>query len=127
MTTLATLAQVLDEYEGVWQRAALEGLPQWPHHMAESTTSQCAASIGKWATGQRGAAATMSVTWRCGRCHQRCYRLSEVMVHLNDVHEWDWERFTTEFRNELEAGTQAYELDDRFDVKHDAYQNGPDL
>jgi hypothetical protein len=118
MKTLATLAQVLDEYEGAWYRAALEGLPQYPHHLPQyphhignSTTYQCAASIGKWATGQRGAAATMSVTWRCGRCHQRCYRLSDVMVHLNDVHEWDWERFATDFRNALEAGTKAYELE----------------
>jgi hypothetical protein len=111
MKTLATLAQVLDEYEGAWYRAALEGLPQYPHHIGNSTTYPCAASIGKWATGQRGAAATMAVTWRCGRCHQRCYRLSDVMVHLNDVHEWDWERFATDFRNALEAGTKAYELE----------------
>ena len=96
-----TLDEILDEYEGMWRRAAVEDTPRWP-----TAGGVCAMSVadGAWS---RFSSTLVKATgsWTCQECHRSvAVSVAEAAIHLFDQHHWTWDMFANKFRDALAEG-----------------------
>ena len=103
-----TIEEILDGYEDLWRRAALENWYQYSTGSGHPNLAQqgacavlCAAR--EWHQAIDG----IYMDWRCPRCGKLSKygrHVGAAARHLNDVHGWTWLDFANKFRDALAEG-----------------------
>lgn len=96
---------ILSAYEDLWRKAALEDHRQFSgRDLKRGSTGllDCAWTIGKQPLMEQ-ANNTLAV-WTCNECNADSRVLASVMIHVNNVHGWDWLTLANKFRFTLENG-----------------------
>lgn len=103
-----TRDEILDKYEDVWRRAALSGRRQGRAPVGDSGNlggGDCAWTADHFLADRLWDSTWLDCAWwRCPECGEQKGELKRVMIHLNDAHEWTWDRFANKFRDVLAQG-----------------------
>jgi hypothetical protein len=103
--------EIITEYEELWRKAALDDQRQFHHGPGlweTGTTGQavCAFLYPAYVCADRllgSAAIAVDTPWTC-YCRARHTTMANAMIHLNNFHSWNWDRFANKFRTTWQEG-----------------------
>ena len=111
-----TLDEILTEYEALWRQAALNGTPQGRGDLCGGASNR---RFARWRPDETCAwlivsryerstvqhlAGVHNMTWHCPEDKFHACSLSHVLMHLNNAHDWTWDRLANKTRDALREG-----------------------
>jgi len=100
------LDEILTAYEDLWRGAALENRGQLNVSVAaKGAWGGCAALLPHYVGREQLVADAMQqLDWTCPEDGTSACFLGGVMIHMNNIHKWPWDRLANKFRDALAEG-----------------------
>jgi hypothetical protein len=105
--------EIIDAYEELWRKAAMEDYRQYHHDPSQPSVTgtygagSCAALYPRDAAKRDdllNAAINTRAPWICKACGWLALGLSSAMIHLNNRHGMTWDWFANKFREAWKEG-----------------------
>lgn len=107
MRIVMTRDEMLTRYEDAWRQAALDGVRQWRGGPVPPSERRIDCALTILRALRCGTERVEHLPWTCPQCCATGCTVAGAIIHLNDVHRWDWLDFAKGFREVLAAGQMA--------------------